>query len=49
MTENIEENAKKSKKIVEKVSEIAEENKTYQQKLKDIIMAMKMIDNKFYT
>jgi hypothetical protein len=47
MTENIEENAKKSKKIVEKVSEIAEENKTYQQKLKDIIMAMKMIDNKF--
>lgn len=47
MTENLEENAKRNKKIVEKVMEISEENKTFQQKIKDIIIAMKCIDNKF--
>jgi ABC-type transporter Mla subunit MlaD len=46
LTENVEVNAKRSKKIIEKLAEIAEENKSYQQKLKEIIIALKRRSDK---
>jgi DNA repair ATPase RecN len=47
LNETVSDNTKKSKKIVEKLSEVAEENKAFQNRFKDIIMAIKNVDTKF--
>lgn len=47
LNENNTENMKRIKKIIEKMAEIVDENKSFQLKFKDVIVAMKSIDNKF--